>query len=280
MVRGRMETTRRTGGPDLPGRGARQPVLPDERGLPASNAALPVAMPPTTIRPRMALEQILRDVEAGTRTHLELREVLSASTVVIPGPPDRDGDDLSLPVLEIGGRQAVPLFSSYERMRESGGPEEGAEVAFDALSAGWPEGLDAVLDPGAPWALLVPAEAMAEPAEQSRVTAGTEVELRPVDPEFVPDALIPSVHAALAGVPQVETAWAVQMHHDGDLPGQERLVLAFAGVDIDEAALHQTLGPVVGPFTRDIAIQSTVLLPQEDDWLPTTIRSFDPFYRR
>lgn len=227
------------------------------------------------------LEQALRQLAAGQISRADVRSVLSASRVVVPGVTPDQGRDLQLPVVELGnGRTAVPLFSSPQRLAEAGGPDEAAAIPFDALAAGWPAELDAVLDPGHPWALLIPAEAVGEPSAV-QVPAGEEAAFRQTMEDDAPAGLFDEVAALLASEPEVRSAWTAVVAFPNRPDTREQLLIAleFDGDDLP-AGLTDRLGPVLGPHTRDHAISVTRARPDDDSLMSQAMRPRGPFYER
>lgn len=227
------------------------------------------------------LEKALRDLAAGAISRADLRDVLSASEVVVPGATADQERDLQLPVVRLAnGQPAVPLFSSVERMREAGGPAEAALLAFDVLAAAWPEQHDAVLDPGHPWALLVPGEALREPAEVE-IQAGEQALWRLPDDRDLPASFLDEVAEALASHPEVRSGWTVIAKFPDRADTREHLFIGveFDGVDFPPD-LTDRLQPIIGPHTRDRPIDLVRVAPESDGLMSQVMRQGKPFYER
>lgn len=227
------------------------------------------------------LEEALRQLATGSISRADLRSILAASRVVVPGVTPDQGRDLQLPVVELAdGRTAVPLFSSPERLAEAGGPDEAAAIPFDALAAGWPAELDAVLDPGHPWALLIPGEAVGE-SSAVQIPAGEEAAFRQTTDADIPEGLLEEVSVVLAAYPEIRSGWTAVVAFPNRPDTREQLLigLEFQGDDLP-GGLVDRLGPVLGPRTGDHAISVTRARPDDDSPLSHAMRQRAPFYVR
>jgi tetratricopeptide (TPR) repeat protein len=97
------------------------------------------------------LRSALQALQGGEGSVQDVRRALHASEVCIPhsGAPG----DTEITIATMSGGQAIPLFTAPDAM----GPGHAhLRVPFEALAPRWPEGVDAVLDPGSEWALRLP----------------------------------------------------------------------------------------------------------------------------
>jgi hypothetical protein len=108
-----------------------------------------------------ALRRTLRGLRAGNANVYDVREALQGAEVWVPHEGADGETDVTLSMLDA---QTIPLFSSPETMDAAMGPGQAhLQVPFTAIVAGWPEGTDAVLDPGSEWALRLPAHTLTPP---------------------------------------------------------------------------------------------------------------------
>lgn len=108
-----------------------------------------------------ALRRTLRGLRAGNANVYDVREALQSADVWVPHEGADGETDVTLSMLDA---QTIPLFSSPETMDAAMGPGQAhLQVPFTAIVAGWPEGTDAVLDPGSEWALRLPAHTLTPP---------------------------------------------------------------------------------------------------------------------
>lgn len=108
-----------------------------------------------------ALRRTLRGLRAGQANVYDVREALQGAEVWVPHDGADGETDVTLSMLD---EETIPLFSSPETMGAAMGPGQAhLQVPFTALVAGWPEGTDAVVDPGSEWALRLPAHTLTTP---------------------------------------------------------------------------------------------------------------------
>jgi SseB protein C-terminal domain/SseB protein N-terminal domain len=224
------------------------------------------------------LRDALEALDAGQVTLADLREVLRESEVVVPKPAGAlGGRDVSLPVIEAGGEQAVPLFSSLETLAAAA--PEGASyvaVAFESLLPGWPDQLGAVFDPGQGWALHVPAHAMKEPAPivapaGSRAIVG--------EPAVEPEQLLAQLRRQLPQEPAVQAAWRALVLLDG--PGE--IPHVAVGLRLASGADEQVLsrvGRMAAAAASDGPLDIIVVEPASGDPVADYMLAQAPFYRR
>jgi tetratricopeptide (TPR) repeat protein len=103
-----------------------------------------------------ALRRTLRALRAGDANVYDVREALQAAEVWVPHTGGET--EVTLSMLD---EETIPLFSSAEALEATMGTDHPhLQVPFTAIVAGWPEGTDAVLDPGSEWALRLPAHTL------------------------------------------------------------------------------------------------------------------------
>ncbi len=225
------------------------------------------------------LLQTLQGLHDGSATDADLHAELQRSDVVVPKPEGGGVEDssISLPLIEIEGRDVVPLFSSPETLAQ-GAPAGMSYVVvpFAALASGWPEGLDAIFDLGSGWARELPGAAITGrgPVE---VPAGTRVFVG--EPAEEPEALLDRVRSHLLGEPDVQAAWRAQVFVE--LPGETpHLAIGLRltpGADAQTVVrrTHEAAGPdVTGP------LDLVLVEPDSRDPVATYMLENEPFYRR
>jgi type III secretion system (T3SS) SseB-like protein len=98
-------------------------------------------------------------VRSGEASVYDARDALQAAEVWVPHT-GADGD--TEVTLWMHDGETIPLFSSAETLEAAMGPGQAhLQVPFSGLLAAWPEGIDAVMDPGSEWALRLPAHTLA-----------------------------------------------------------------------------------------------------------------------
>jgi tetratricopeptide (TPR) repeat protein len=113
-------------------------------------------------RTGVRLRNVLRALRAGEGNVYDVRDALHGAEVYVPHAGAPDETEITLSTMD--GGETIPLFSSTETMAESMGPDQAhLHVPFTALVAGWPEGVDAVVDPGSEWSLRLPAHTLIRP---------------------------------------------------------------------------------------------------------------------
>ena len=224
------------------------------------------------------LREALEALYAGRISLADLREVLRESEVVVPKPAGAPaGRTLSLPVVETGGEQAVPLFSSLETLAAA--VPDGASyvvVPFESLLPGWPDQLGAAFDPGQEWELHVPAHAMKEPAPivapaGSRAIVG--------EPAVEPEELLQQLRRQLPQEPAVEAAWRALVLLDG--PGEIPHVAVGLRLarDADEQVLSR-VGQMAAQAAPGGPLDLLVVEPASGDPVAEYMLAQAPFYRR
>lgn len=107
------------------------------------------------------LQHALRAVRAGDASVYDVREALQDTEVWVPHTGSKDDTEVTLSMHD---GETVALFSSPETLEAATGPgQPRLQVPFSGLIAGWPEGIDAVVDPGSEWSLRLPAHTLAVP---------------------------------------------------------------------------------------------------------------------
>jgi Flp pilus assembly protein TadD len=110
------------------------------------------------------LQGVLRALRAGEATAHDVRDALHGADVYVPHSGDQGDADITLSTIRDDESETIPLFSSAETMAAALGPDHAhLQVPFTALVSGWPEGVDAVVDPGSEWALRLPAHTLTLP---------------------------------------------------------------------------------------------------------------------
>jgi hypothetical protein len=225
------------------------------------------------------LLQTLQGLHEGNASDADLHAELQRSDVVVPKPEGGGVEDssVSLPLLEVEGRDVVPLFSSPETLAQ-GAPAGMAYVVipFAALASGWPDGLDAILDLGSGWARELPAAAITGwgPVE---VPAGTRVFLG--EPAEEPEALLDRLRSHLSGEPDVEAAWRAQVMVDqpGETPHLAIGLMLTPGADA-QTVIRRTMAVALPAVTGPIDL---VLVEQDSsDAVAGYMLENEPFYRR
>ena len=107
------------------------------------------------------LQGALRSLRAGQGSVYEVRDALHGADVFLPHPGAQGDSEVTLMTVPDEDGETIPLFSSEETMTAAmGGGQAHLQVPFTALVSGWPEGVDAVVDPGSEWALRLPAHTL------------------------------------------------------------------------------------------------------------------------
>jgi Flp pilus assembly protein TadD len=113
-------------------------------------------------RTGVRLRSTLRALRAGEGSVYDVRDALHGADVYVPHTGGPGETEITLSTID--GGETIPLFSSAETMAESMGPDQAhLHVPFTELVAGWPEGVDAVVDPGSEWSLRLPAHTLVRP---------------------------------------------------------------------------------------------------------------------
>jgi Flp pilus assembly protein TadD len=108
-----------------------------------------------------ALRRTLRALRAGKANVYDVREALQGAEVWVPHTGGDCDTEVTLSMLD---DETIPLFSSLETLESAMGPGQAhLQVPFTGIVAGWPEGTDAVVDPGNEWALRLPAHTLTPP---------------------------------------------------------------------------------------------------------------------
>jgi tetratricopeptide (TPR) repeat protein len=108
------------------------------------------------------LRHSLRAVRAGGASVYEVREALERAEVCVPHAGAEGDTEVTLSMHDA---ETIPLFSSAETLEAAMGPGQAhLQVPFSGLLAGWPEGIDAVVDPASDWALRLPADLFVPPS--------------------------------------------------------------------------------------------------------------------
>jgi hypothetical protein len=107
------------------------------------------------------LRQTLRSVRAGGASVYDVREALQDAEVWLPHTGSEGDTEVMLSMHDV---ETIALFSSPETLEAAMGPGQTyLQVPFSGLLAEWPEGIDAVVDPGSDWSLRLPAHTLAAP---------------------------------------------------------------------------------------------------------------------
>jgi tetratricopeptide (TPR) repeat protein len=107
------------------------------------------------------LRRTLRALRAGEASVYEVRDALHGAEVVVPHTGADGETEVTLSMLDDA---TIPLFSSEEMLEAAMGPGQAhLQVPFASIVAGWPEGTDAVVDPGSDWSLRLPAHTLVTP---------------------------------------------------------------------------------------------------------------------
>lgn len=108
-----------------------------------------------------ALRRTLRALRAGEANVYDVRDALQGAEVRVPHTGGDGEADVTLSMVD---GETIPLFSSAETLDAAMGPGQAhLQVPFTSIVAGWPEGIDAVVDPGSDWALRLPAHTLSRP---------------------------------------------------------------------------------------------------------------------
>jgi hypothetical protein len=107
------------------------------------------------------LQHALRAVRAGRASVHDVREALEHAEVWVPHTGGQDDTEVTVSMHDA---ETLPLFSSAKTLEAAMGPGQAhLQVPFSGLLAGWPEGIDAVVDPGGDWTLRLPAHLLVPP---------------------------------------------------------------------------------------------------------------------
>jgi tetratricopeptide (TPR) repeat protein len=110
------------------------------------------------------LQSVLRALRAGEASAYDVRDALHGADVYVPHSGEPGDADVTLSTIRDDDGETIPLFSSADTMAAALGPDHAhLQVPFAALVSGWPEGVDAVVDPGTEWALRLPAHTLTPP---------------------------------------------------------------------------------------------------------------------
>jgi tetratricopeptide (TPR) repeat protein len=104
------------------------------------------------------LRRTLRALRAGKANVYDVRDALHGADVWVPHTGADGETEVTLAMLD---DETIPLFSSAELLEAATRPGQGhLQVPFASLVASWPEGTDAVIDPGSDWSLRLPAHTL------------------------------------------------------------------------------------------------------------------------
>jgi tetratricopeptide (TPR) repeat protein len=107
------------------------------------------------------LRRTLRALRAGDANVYDVRDALHGAEVWVPhsGGEATPGAAVTLSMFD---GETIALFSSAEVLEEAmGAGQAHVQVPFTSIVAGWPRGIDAVVDAGSQWALRLPAHTLA-----------------------------------------------------------------------------------------------------------------------
>jgi tetratricopeptide (TPR) repeat protein len=108
-----------------------------------------------------ALRRTLRALRAGEANVYDVRDALQGAEVWVPHTGGEGETEVTLAMVD---GETIPLFSSADMLGAAMGPGQAhLQVPFTSIVAGWPEGIDAVVDPGSEWALRLPAHTLTRP---------------------------------------------------------------------------------------------------------------------
>lgn len=235
-----------------------------------------------SFEPENELERALQDLHEGRGSQERVMAVLESAEVFVPRAEATAPETLQLPLITgTDGRQAVPLFPSLARLAASSASETAyVRLPFQALSEGWPPGVDAVIDPGGPFELTLGTGPHPARPGANTVAAGTRVFVG--DPAKEPEEAIEGLRSLFAGMPEVSEAYRAQVYIEApdEVPHVAVGVRANDGADYD--SLFARAGEAVteaadGPFTF-VAIGA-----EEDRGDPIVshmLEQTSPFYRR
>jgi hypothetical protein len=213
---------------------------------------------------------------SGVVPEAEFLAALHAADVVLPRPPGQNGlvagEPVDLPVVEVRGRSAVPVFTSPAHLHAlvPGAPH--VEIAMRSLQAMLPEDLALVVNPY---------------AELSRMLSHAEVAALPgapvpedVGPAVDPDpAVLAAVRAWAAEEPGVAAAFAAAFTPPEG--GDRRLAIGLL------AAPPATADALLAAAGRDLAAPpgAAFALLVVDPAAPTALERFmlehaEPFWSR
>jgi hypothetical protein len=100
-------------------------------------------------------------LRAGRAGAHDVRDALHGADVYVPHSGAQQDTDVTLSTIRGDDGEAIPLFSSPDTMAAALGPDHAhLQVPFAALVSGWPEGVDAIVDPGSEWALRLPSRTL------------------------------------------------------------------------------------------------------------------------
>jgi tetratricopeptide (TPR) repeat protein len=107
------------------------------------------------------LQRTLRALRVGDANVYDVRDALQGAEVWVP---HSGGESDNVVTLSMVDAETIPLFSSAETMDAAMGPGQAhLRVPFSKLVSGWPERVDAVVDPESEWALRLPAHTLTRP---------------------------------------------------------------------------------------------------------------------
>lgn len=107
------------------------------------------------------LRRTVRALRAGEASVYDVRDALQVTEVCVPHGGVEGETEVTLSMLD---DETIPLFSSTEMLEAAlGRGQPHLQVPFASLAARWPEGIDAVVDPGSDWSLRLPAHTLAPP---------------------------------------------------------------------------------------------------------------------
>jgi tetratricopeptide (TPR) repeat protein len=107
------------------------------------------------------LRRTLRALRAGEAGVYDVRDSLHGAHVWVPHAGADGETQVTLSMLD---DETIPLFSSAGTLETAMGPGQAhLQAPFASLVAGWPEGIDAVIDPGSDWSLRLPAHTLVAP---------------------------------------------------------------------------------------------------------------------
>ena len=228
-----------------------------------------------TFRPENPLEDALLAARETDDLALLLRALADAD-VYLPA----DGDELSLPVLRIGGRPFAPVFTSLTqlaRFRPQGGSY--VKLAGRALPAIWPDGTGLALNLGGDFGFPLGPEQVARLGSAPPATADDGGFLLGV-PKEEPAALLAAVARFAESRPEVRAAYrALLVRRPGTRP--EPVV----GLELAHEADAHAVVEAAAEAARAAGVDRLALLPLgvhgvDDPVARFLVEKTKPFYER